>query len=855
MADKIQLTFAGRPLSFDTGSYARQAEGSVLAQYGETVVLAATVMAKADVVGKDFFPLSVDYRERMYAGGKVPGGFFKREGRPRDKEILTSRLIDRTIRPLFPETMKREVQVDTLVLCSDAANDSDILALNAAATALHVSGVPFAGPVAAIRLGRIEGQFVVNPTAQDMANSDVDLVISANRDGIVMMEGDAKEISEDDFRSALQYALQEIQPLLDAQEELRRKEGKEKAVLAAPAASDPALVQQVRKAACDRLSAALKNPDKLAREELTRKAKEEILAELAPDQTEAQLKEIGKLVSEIEWEVVRDTILDTSSRPDGRGYSDIRDLGARVGILPRTHGSALFQRGQTQALVTATLGTEEDAQKLEALDGTSFKRFLLHYNFPSYSVGEVRPSRGPGRREIGHGHLAERAFRHLLPSQEEFTYVIRAVAEILESNGSSSMATTCGTSLALMDAGVPLKAAVAGISIGLIQRDDKHALLVDIQGLEDGMGDMDCKIAGTASGITAVQMDVKNLGVSTALLGEALELAKDARSRILEVMNGAIAQARPGLSPYAPRVEVVKIPPDKIGGVIGTGGKTIRKLIADSGCTKIEVLDDTGRILVVAPNEEILKKAADMIRSMTEEAEVGRIYTGRVSKIVDFGAFVEILPGTEGLVHVSQLANERVRHPADVLREGEEIRVKVIEVDPGSGKIRLSRKEVLAGEPSAPAPGGGIEDYEEIEDDGPQPPPGAHQGHHEGSSASAYESRNASGSQGGRGGYGGYGSGRSGYGQGRREFRGGGGRDSGHGGGGGRRRGHDGGGYGGGRGGRHHRDRDRGGRRPSGGGGGSGGSGGGGRRENDNYGGYGGYGGGGGGRGPNRRRY
>jgi polyribonucleotide nucleotidyltransferase len=765
MAEKIQLTHAGRPLSFETGAIARQADAAILAQYGETVVLAAAVVAKQEAPEKDFFPLLVDYRERTYAAGRMPGGFFKREGKQRDHEILASRLVDRTLRPLFPEALRREVQVDLLVLSYDGANDPSVLALNAAAAAVHLTKAPFEGPVGAIRVGRVEGRLTANPTREQMAASDLDMVIAANEERVVMIEGSADQISEADMAEAMAFAVREIRPLLQAQQDLRKKVGAEK--LPAPdTAIPPDLTQAVREAGAARIKAALSNPDKLAREAAVDAAKAAVTAEVLPS-FPGQEQAVAAVLAELEWEAVRDMVVDGGVRADGRGPADLRPIACRVGVLPRTHGSALFQRGQTQALVTLTLGTEEDAQKIESLDGIDFKRFLLHYNFPAYSVGEIKPNRGPGRREIGHGHLAERAFRHLLPRQEEFTYVIRAVSEILESNGSSSMATVCGTSLALMDAGVPLKSHVAGISIGLIQRDDARVLITDIQGLEDGMGDMDFKVAGTAQGITAIQLDVKTHGVPAGVLAEALEQAREARLKILETMNAALPAPRPQLSPYAPRVEVVMVPPEKIGGIIGSGGKTIRRLIAESGCSKIEVLDDTGRILVVGANEETLRKGVEMIKSMTEEAEVGRVYVGKVIKLTDFGAFVEILPGTDGLIHVSQISHERVRHPADVLKEGDQVRVKVIEVDPGSGRIRLTLRDVPpdgeghGGEAAGivsreapraePLPPPSPEPDDEFADDGPQPEAGAHERSHD---PALTPQRGGSGY--GRGSYGGF---------------------------------------------------------------------------------------------------
>ena len=847
MSEKIQMELGGRNLSIETGTLAKQADASALIQYGETVVLAAATVAKKDIVGKDFFPLTVDYRERMYSGGRVPGGFFKREGRPREKEVLSSRMTDRTLRPLFPEHMRREIMVDMLILSSDGSNDPDVCALNAAATAVHLSSAPFAGPVAAVRVGRINGEFVVNPPMELVPTSELDMIIAATADKIVMIEGSADQVPEAVMAEAMKFAQSAIKPLLKMQEDLRAKLGKPKLELPAAGGPEPAVLEAARAEVGGKLKKAIGNKDKLSRENDVETAKEEALASLKVKFPEPEKEHsIALALAEVEWEVVRDLVIDEGKRPDGRGFRDLRAISCRTGILPRTHGSALFQRGQTQALAAVTLGTEDDTQKIESPEGDSEKRWMLHYNFPAFSVGEVKPNRGPGRREIGHGALAEKSFIHVLPKQDDFSYVLRVVSEILESNGSSSQATICATSLALMDAGVPIKAPVAGVAVGLIQKEGKKAVLTDIQGLEDYMGDMDFKVAGTEKGITSIQLDVKTYGQPAAILEEALAQSREARLKILEAMNAEISAGREKLSPYAPRIELVMVPPDKIGAVIGTGGKTIRKIIAESGCEKIEVLDDTGRIQVVAKDAATLEKGAAMIRALTEEPEIGKLYRGKVNKIMDFGAFVEILPGTDGLIHVSEMAHERVRHPSDILKEGDEVLVKCIDIDPASGKVRLSRKAALDEQPAAategseaaaPAEGaaektetteGGAEDQDF--DDEPQP---NFDNYQPGQTAGAgtgrpYEGGGRGGYRGGGGGYGGGRGGRGGYG----------------GGGGGR------GGYGGGGGGYGNRS------------GGSQGGGGYGNRSGGSQGGGGGYGnrsggsgGGGGGYGGGRRRY
>ena len=829
MSEKIQIELGGRTLSMESGAMAKQSNGAVVLQYGETVVLAATNVAKKEIVGKDFFPLMVDYRERMYAGGRIPGGFFKREGRPRDKETLASRMTDRTLRPLFPEHMRREVQVDMLVLSSDGANDPDVCALNAACAAVHISSAPLAGPVAAVRVGRINGEFVVNPELSKMAESEMDMIIAATAENVVMIEGSANQITEDVMRAAMKFAHEAIMPLLKLQDELRAKIGKPKIVIPAAAGPDAEMLSAAKSLASDKLKAAFASADKHTRQDGTDKVKDDAMAALKAKFPEPEKEHLLTLaLAEIEWEAVRDSIIDGGKRPDGRGFNEVRDLSGMTGLLPRTHGSAVFQRGQTQALAVVTLGTEDDTQKIESPEGDMEKRWMLHYNFPGFSVGEVKPNRGASRRDIGHGTLAEKSFTHVLPTVDEFSYVIRVVSEIMESNGSSSQATICATSLALMDAGVPIKAPVAGIAMGLVQKEGKKAFLTDIQGIEDFMGDMDFKIAGTDKGICSIQLDVKTYGQPVEVLGEALDHSRTARLQILEVMNGVLSSARTKLSTYAPRVEVVQVPADKIGAVIGTGGKTIRKIIAESGCTKIEVLDETGRIQVVAKDEATLLKGADMIRALTEEPEIGKLYHGKVSKIMDFGAFVEILPGTDGLVHVSEMAFERVNHPSDILSVGDELLVKCIDIDPNTRKVRLSRKAAMADQGQGPAESSGDSAAPSMEQpsapesapakaevvntaapaeeiDEPQPnfdnyQPGQTAGTGGGSTGGGYGGGRG-GSRGGYGGGQGGGSGRGGYGGGGSRGgygggQGGGGGRGGYGGGGGSR-----GGYGGGQGG------------------------------------------------------
>jgi polyribonucleotide nucleotidyltransferase len=685
-----QIDFHGRPLMIETGRMAKQAGGAALVRHGETVVLVTATALTTTREGIDFFPLTCDYQEKTFAAGKIPGGFFKREGRPAEKEVLTSRLIDRPLRPLFPAGFTCETQVIATVLSHDKENDPDVLSILGASTAVVLSDIPWNGPIAAVRIGRVDGRFVLNPTTSQLAASDMNVIVAGSRDAIVMVEGGASMVSEADLLEALFRAHAELQPLLDMQEELRRAAGKPKRAVSPPAVdAEPA--QRVRDVALPKLRAALALSGKHERYSALDAARDEVVTALGATASE-QVKEVAAHFERLKRQVVREAIIHAGRRLDGRGLADIRPITCEVEVLPRTHGSALFTRGETQALVVATLGTSSDEQKIDALIGEQYKKFMLHYNFPPFSTGEVKFLRSPGRREIGHGALAERALTPVLPTEEEFPYTIRIVSEILESNGSSSMATVCGGSLSLMDAGVPIKAPVAGVAMGLIKESEEVRVLSDILGDEDHLGDMDFKIAGTAKGVTAVQMDIKISGVTRAIMQQALEQARAGRLHILAVMGETLARPRGELSVHAPRIVTIRIKPDRIRDLIGPGGKVIRAIVEETGA-KIDVEDD-GTVYVASADGEAMQKAIDRIRALTAEAEVGKIYRGTVRKIVDFGAFVEIFPGTDGLVHISQLADERVRKVSDVIKEGDVISVKVLEVDK-SGKIRLSRKEAL----------------------------------------------------------------------------------------------------------------------------------------------------------------
>jgi polyribonucleotide nucleotidyltransferase len=688
MYRKLEIEFAGRPLSLETGLMAKQAHGAVLARYGDTIVLATVVSAYQSREKIDFLPLTVDYQERTFAAGKIPGGFFKREGRPSEKEILTSRLIDRAMRPLFPKGYDKETQIVVTVLSADRDNDPDMLSLIATSAALEVSDVPHHGPVAAVRVGRIDGKLVVNPRNNELEESDISLVVAAKPDSIVMLEGGAEVVDEEAILEAFFTAHEEMRAVFELQEELRRLAGKPKRPFK-PKEDDAALLTGVKERMAAELEEALKISSKKDRNAAIYALSDRVVEELAPRFPE-RAHELAEACEKVLRDRVRRVILEQDRRIDDRSSTEIRNLSAQVQVLPRAHGSALFTRGETQALATVTLGTSSDEQKIDALMGERFKKFMLHYNFPPFSTGEVKFLRGPSRREIGHGALAERALAPVLPAEEDFPYTIRVVSEVLESNGSSSMATVCGGSLALFDAGVPIKAAVAGIAMGLVKEGEQVRVLTDILGDEDHLGDMDFKVAGTAEGITAIQMDNKVGGVTRDVMRQALHQARDARLFVLSVMEKALEKPRKEVSGYAPRIVTLHIKPDKIRDVIGPGGKVIRGLVEETGC-KIDIEDD-GSVLIASADGDAMEKAISMIQAITAEPEVGRIYRGKVRKIVEFGAFVEIMPGTDGLLHISQLSKDRVRKVEDVVHEGDEIMVKVLDVD-RSGKIRLSLRE------------------------------------------------------------------------------------------------------------------------------------------------------------------
>jgi len=684
----VSLDINGHALSLETGKVAKQADGAVVARYGGSMVLATCVAAKTARESQDFFPLTVEYRERAYAGGRIPGGYFKREGAPVKKETLTSRLIDRPIRPLFPDGFKNEVQVICLVISGDQENDPDVLAINGASAALCLSGIPFDGPVGAVRVGQIDGSFVVNPTTEQRSVSTLELVIAGTEDAVLMVEAGAKEVPEETMLEAIAFGHEHCRRLAKTQKELAARAAKPRWAFDPNAGRDTALEARVRELAKAKLAEALGTPDKHARATAVNHVFEEVWAALGADESKkAQARVAFEAAESAE---LRRMIVEQNLRLDGRKPNEIRPITIEAAYLPRA-------RGETQALVSATLGTKSDEQKVEALEGESYRHFLLHYNFPSFSVGEVRRFGSPSRRDIGHGALAERAVEAILPAKEEFPYTIRVVSDILESNGSSSMATVCGASLALMDAGVPIKSHVAGIAMGLIKEGDRYGILTDIMGAEDHFGDMDFKVAGTEKGVTALQMDIKIKGVSIDVMRSALQNAREARMVVLTKMRETLEKPRPELSPYAPRFVTIKIRTEKIREIIGPGGKVIRGIQEQTG-TKIDVEDD-GRVTVFAPDSAAVQKAVAIIQDICREVELDRIYLGKVKKIVEFGAFVEVIPNTEGLLHISQIAESRIRAVQDVLSEGDEVLVKVIEID-GNGKMRLSRKIALREQPA-----------------------------------------------------------------------------------------------------------------------------------------------------------
>ncbi len=691
MVKNVSTEINGRSLYIETGRIAKQASGSVVVTCGQTVVLVTAVSTDEIRAGIDFLPLTVEYQEMSYAGGKIPGNFFRRDmGRPSERETLTARLIDRPLRPLFPDNYHFETQVIATVLSSDKENQSDVLAILGASAALEISDIPFSGPIAGVRVGRIDGKFIANPTLSEQAESDMNLIVASNRDGVVMVEGGSLFLSESDMIDAIFFGHEAIQPLLDMQEELKAQAGKPKRIIE-PDSEDESLKAKVEELAFPRLKEVLLTADKLERQKKVKDAKASVQSALS-EQYEGRSSEISEFLHGIERTVIRTMILDEGKRIDGRAFDEVRPIECVVGLLPRIHGSALFTRGETQAMVLTTLGTERDEQRIESIYGDSFRSFMLHYNFPPYSVGEAKRLGGPGRREIGHGALARRALIPVLPDSETFKYSIRVVSEILESNGSSSMASVCGGCLSLMDAGVPLKEAVAGVAMGLVSDGDKTVVLTDIIGDEDHFGDMDFKVTGTRDGITALQMDIKIDRLTKEIMQQALEQARKGRLHILDQMQKAITQPRENVSEFAPIITSVKISTEKVRVLIGPGGKTIREISNTSGA-RIDV-DDDGVVTISSPDKECADAAEQMVRQIVQEAEVGRLYKGKVVKIMDFGAFVEIFPGTDGLVHISQLADERVNKVTDVLNEGDEVLVKVLEVGK-DGRIRLSRKAAL----------------------------------------------------------------------------------------------------------------------------------------------------------------
>jgi len=691
MFEQVSVELGGRTLTLETGKMARQAHGAVVARYGDSVVLATACMDNK-ATEKDFLPLTVDYREYTYSAGKIPGGFFKREGRPSEREILTSRLTDRPLRPLFPEGWATETQIVAMVLSADSENDPDVIALTASSAALYISKIPFNNPMAAVRVGSLDGKLVINPTVAEQKTSQLNIVIAGTDDAIVMVESGALEVSEDTVVEALEFGHAAIRKIIAAIRELHSRVKPEK-VAVKPPAFDEALYTSLTQKYGTRLQDALdtaKHP-KLESYGLVDEIKKEIL-EGIPEEDEERRKLAYRAFERLRERIFRDEMLNRKRRPDARAFDQIRKITCEVGVLPRVHGSALFTRGETQALVTTTLGTKEDKQRLDLLfEEESFKRFMLHYNFPPFSVGEVKFLRGPGRREIGHGALAERALGNLLPAETDFPYAMRVVSDILESNGSSSMATVCGASLSLMDAGVPLKSPCAGIAMGLVMEGEKYAILTDIAGAEDHYGDMDFKVAGTRQGITALQMDIKVTGVSIAMMREALAQARKARLEILDIMDPTISAGRIEISTYAPHLYMLQIPTDKIRDLIGPGGKKIRSIIEVTG-VKIDVMDD-GKVHVFANNGTAAEAALKMIRDITATAEIGKTYLGTVVRIAEFGAFVEIFSGTDGLLHISEIAEQRIRAVRDELKEGDQILVKVLAIE--GNKIRLSRKAVL----------------------------------------------------------------------------------------------------------------------------------------------------------------
>ncbi|HEY0284312.1 MAG TPA: polyribonucleotide nucleotidyltransferase [Vicinamibacterales bacterium] len=705
--NRREIEINGTPLSFETGKYAKQADGSVIVRMGDSVVLVTACASPNPREGIDFLPLTVDYKEYTYASGRIPGGFFKREGKPSEKEVLTSRVIDRPIRPLFPAGWRNESQIIALVLSADANYDPDVLALSGASAALALSSIPLQKTIAGVRVGFIDGQYVINPTYEQRKKSSLDLVMAGSNDAIVMVEAGAREVTEEEVVQGLEAGHAAIKRIVEAIDALAKEAGKPKRDVAKKE-YDPVFYREVEEKVMIPLADAMRMRDKLANYGSVDQVLSELVGSL-PDGEVQRKVEAKAIFKELKEKVLRDEVLEKGVRLDGRKFDQIRPIWSEVGVLPRVHGSAVFTRGETQALVTVTLGTSDDQQKIETVEGETYRRFMLHYNFPPFSVGEVQFLRGPGRREVGHGALADRALQPVLPPEDAFPYTIRVVSDILESNGSSSMATVCGGTLSMWDAGVPLRAAVAGVAMGLImdEKTGKYAVLSDIAGAEDHYGDMDFKVTGTTKGITALQMDIKVAGITAKIMREALDQANRGRMHILAEMQKTLTGPRGNISTYAPRIITIKIPVDKIRDVIGPGGKMIRSIIERTG-VKIDVEDD-GSVNVASADEAAAQKAIGIIQELTATAELNKTYMGKVQRITDFGAFVEIMPGTDGLLHVSEIANHRVKDVRDELKEGEQVMVKVINIDP-TGKIRLSRKALLqdegaaAGAPAAGAP-------------------------------------------------------------------------------------------------------------------------------------------------------
>ena len=689
--ERVEIELDGRTISLEAGDLARQAGGSVVVRQGDTMVLVAATMAPKPREGIDFFPLTVDYREKTYAAGKIPGGYLKREARPSDYETLTCRLIDRPLRPLFPDGFRNETQLVCFVVSHDQVNPADIIAMTGASAALMISDIPFDNPIAGARIGRVEGNFVFNPTYEESEKSDIQLLMAGTTDGIVMVEAGAKEASEEEMMNALEFGHERIKKLIDLQVQLKERINKEKATVVKEEI-DAALVERVNSIACPKLEQAMEITGKQERTNAVSQIKTDLEAEINPEGEDDLKGTLGNIFHDAEKNVVRKMILEKKKRVDGRNLNEVRPISIKTGYLPRVHGSSVFTRGETQALVSATLGTNSDEQRLDTLERKGTKHFYLHYNFPAFCTGETKFIGGPGRREIGHGMLAERALESVLPDREKFPYTIRIVSDILESNGSSSMASVCGGALALMDAGVPISNPVAGIAMGLIKEGDQVAILSDILGSEDHLGDMDFKVAGTKNGITALQMDIKIAGLDKSIMEQAMQQAKEGRLHILGEMNKSLDAPRPELSKHAPRIITMKVPTDKIRDIIGPGGKVIRGIIDRCGVS-VDI-DDSGLVSIASSDQAAADKAIEYIENLIQEAKIGTIYLGKVKKIVDFGAFVEIFPGTDGLVHISQICDRRIQSVSDEIQEGDEIKVKVIDVDQ-QGKIKLSRKEAL----------------------------------------------------------------------------------------------------------------------------------------------------------------